>query len=250
MKAIIEHISGNLSIDLLLPIDISISTSKNTNSAKAWYVDSAKMEPVVGEGFIGSVKEGGSVNFRNITFNPHGNSTHTESYGHIAPEIYNVQNCFDQYFYLAQVITVSPVLLNNGDQILPLSAFHHHLGERIEALIIRTLPNSFDKMLFQWSGTNWPYLSEEAAAYLAENRIRHLLIDLPSVDKESDEGKLLAHRAFWQYPANIRKNATITEMIYVPDTVEDGLYMLNLQPANFDNDASPSKPIIYKILNQ
>jgi hypothetical protein len=29
-----------------------------------------------------------------------------------------------------------------------------------------------------------------------ESGIKHLLIDLPSVDKEHDEGKLVAHKAF------------------------------------------------------
>jgi hypothetical protein len=33
--------------------------------------------------------------------------------------------------------------------------------------------------------------------FLHESGIQHLLIDLPSVDKEKDEGKLLAHKAFW-----------------------------------------------------
>ncbi len=44
-------------------------------------------------------------------------------------------------------------------------------------------------------------------------------------------------------------NATITEMIYVSDEVEDGDYILNLQIASFENDASPSKPVLYKILD-
>jgi kynurenine formamidase len=40
-------------------------------------------------------------------------------------------------------------------------------------------------------------LAEDAALFLHESGIKHLLIDLPSVDKEKDEGKLLAHKAFW-----------------------------------------------------
>jgi hypothetical protein len=60
------------------------------------------------------------------------------------------------------------------------------------------------------------------------------LIDLPSVDKEKDEGKLLAHKAFECDDVNdlnldARLDATITEMIYVPDNVPDGSYLLNLQ---------------------
>lgn len=250
MKATIEHVSGNLEIDFSLPIDISVHTSNDSRHAKAWYVDTMEVKPVRSENFIGSVKEGGSVNFRDISFNPHGHSTHTESYGHIDAEIFDVQKCFTTYFFKAQVITVHPVSFGEEDQIIPLAAFNHKLAERIDAIIIRTMPNDESKKERQWSGSNWPYLTEEAAKYIADNRISHLLIDLPSVDREFDDGKLLAHRAFWQYPKNIRKDATITEMIYVPEDVADGLYMLSLQPASFINDASPSKPVIYKILNQ
>lgn len=76
----------------------------------------------------------------------------------------------------------------------------------------------------------------------------HLLIDLPSVDKEHDGGKLTAHKTFWNYPKAPRKEATITEMIFVPNAVKDGLYLLNLQVAPFENDASPSRPVIYPLL--
>ena len=77
--------------------------------------------------------------------------------------------------------------------------------------------------------------------------MQHLLIDLPSVDKEKDHGKLLSHNAFWNTDSEIRFDATITELIFVPNTVEDGTYFLNLQMASIENDASPSRPVIYKL---
>jgi hypothetical protein len=94
---------------------------------------------------------------------------------------------------------------------------------------------------------------EAAAIFIREKGIQHLLIDLPSVDKEHDEGKLLAHKAFWnvkdvnQVNKDARFNCTITEMIYVNEEIQDGSYLLNLQFASFENDASPSKPVLYKI---
>ncbi|MCB9198608.1 MAG: cyclase family protein [Flavobacteriales bacterium] len=258
MKAIIAHSTGDLEIDFSQPIDISIHTSNDETDAKAWYVDPVRIEPVRTNEFTGSVNEGGSVNFRNISFNPHGNTTHTESVGHISDEVIDLQKCLTHYFFKAQLITVKPEIVNEdisewiqkGDQVLDKSLFAHRIAERIDAIIIRTLPNSDSKKHMQWSSTNWPYLLPETADYLAKNNIHHLLIDLPSIDREHDGGKLLAHRAFWNFPAQPRMNATITEMIFVPDIVEDGLYMLNLTPASFVNDASPCKPVIYKILNQ
>lgn len=258
MKATIEHATGNLEIDFSRPLDISVHTSNTQEDAKAWYVDPVIIEPVRTDAFTGSVKEGGTVNFRNISFNPHGNTTHTESVGHISEDIVNLQDCLTNYFFKAQLITISPEDFEGeedewhkkGDKIIPLSSFEHRIAERIDAIIIRTLPNSEIKTKMQWSDSNWPYMTPEATQYLANNNIKHLLIDLPSVDREFDGGKLLAHRAFWNYPDQPRLKATITEMIYVDDAISDGLYMLNLQPASFVNDASPCKPVIYKIFNQ
>ena len=74
-----------------------------------------------------------------------------------------------------------------------------------------------------------------------------MLLDLPSVDRENDEGKLEGHHAFWTHPSNTRFDATITEMIFIPNTVKDNYYLLELQCAAFENDAAPSRPILYKL---
>ncbi|MDX1317391.1 MAG: cyclase family protein, partial [Xanthomarina gelatinilytica] len=58
----------------------------------------------------------------------------------------------------------------------------------------------------------------------------------------------LAHNAFWNTAGRTRMDATITEFIFVPNTVLDGTYFLNLQIAPFENDATPSKPILYKVI--
>ena len=47
-------------------------------------------------------------------------------------------------------------------------------------------------------------------------------MDLPSVDKEKDRGQLLAHNAFWNTIGILRMDLTITEFIYLPNTVLDG----------------------------
>ncbi|MEM6800833.1 MAG: cyclase family protein, partial [Bacteroidota bacterium] len=119
-------------------------------------------------------------------------------------------------------------------------------------LIIRTLPNTLDKLSKDYSGSNPPYLHFEAMDFLLEQGVEHLLIDLPSVDREQDEGVLAAHNIFWglNKPKEIqdrRKNCTITEMVYVDNEIEDGFYLLNLQIAPFPLDASPSKPMIYQL---
>jgi len=50
-------------------------------------------------------------------------------------------------------------------------------------------------------------------------------------------------------PENPDYTRTITELIYVPNSVTDGEYLLELQVAAFENDASPSRPVLYNIYN-
>ncbi|OXB02859.1 metal-dependent hydrolase [Flavobacterium oncorhynchi] len=255
---------NNFEIDLSKPIDISIPLTNTDENPIAWYIEKPAIEPVVFGDWIGKVSEGkSSTNFNNIFFNPHGHGTHTECLGHITNDFYSINQSLKQFFFFAKLITIEPVKIGD-DYVITKEHISTSLNVTTEgastalsltneALVIRTLPNQKDKKSRKYSNTNPPYLSEEAAVFIRESEIQHLLIDLPSVDKEHDEGKLLAHKAFWNVKdthnlnSDARLNATITEMIYVPDEIEDGNYILNLQIASFENDASPSKPILYKI---
>ncbi len=148
---------------------------------------------------------------------------------------------------MAEVITIAPEKYQD-DFVVSRKQLQYALGDkRREALVIRTLPNTKDKLGKQYSNTNPPYLLEQAAEFLVESGIKHVLIDLPSLDKEKDGGALLAHNAFWNTSGKIRYGATITEFIFVPNSIKDGAYFLNLQVAPFENDASPSRPVLYKI---
>ena len=245
---------NNFEVDLSKPIDISISLSNTDENPIAWYIEKPVIEPVVFGDWIGKVSEGSSsTNFNNIYFNPHGHGTHTECLGHITKEFYSINQSLKQFFFLAELISVQPELQNDDLVITKIQIENALNGISPEAIIIRTLPNTSEKLSKKYSNTNPPYLSEDAAIFIRESGIQHLLIDLPSVDKEHDQGKLLAHKAFWNVKdvanlnADARINSTITEMIFVNDTVKDGSYLLNLQIAPFENDASPSKPILFAI---
>ena len=246
---------NNFEVDLSKPIDISISLSNTDDNPIAWYIEKPVIEPVVFGDWIGKVSEGkSSTNFNNIFFNPHGHGTHTECLGHITNDFYSINQSLKQFFFLAELISVQPES-QNGDLVITKKQIENALnGNSPEAIVIRTLPNTSDKVSKKYSHTNPPYLLEEAAIFIRESGIQHLLIDLPSVDKEHDEGKLLAHKAFWNVKNVIHLNddarlsSTITEMIFVNDEVKDGSYLLNLQIAPFENDASPSKPILFEII--
>ncbi|WP_417366081.1 cyclase family protein [Flavobacterium beibuense] len=253
MKATIQHNNTTFTIDFSSPIDISIPLTNTDANPIAWYIDKPVIEPVKMGDWVGKVSEGSSTNFNNVFFNPHGHGTHTECLGHITKDFYSINQALKRFFFLAEVVSITPEV-QDEDLVITRGQIEKALaGKTPEAIVIRTLPNEAIKKSKNYSNTNPPYLEEAAAAYIRECGIKHLLIDLPSVDKEKDEGKLVAHKAFWNVKdvnslnTDARHDATITEMIYVNDTVADGSYLLNLQIASFENDASPSKPVLYKL---
>lgn len=234
-------------IDLSRPLDISMPMRAAATNVNAWYVDHPKIEPHKEGDFVGKVSEGAVVNFNDIWFNPHAHGTHTECVGHITEEFHSVNQSLKQFFFKAEVLTVAPEKYQD-DFVISAKQLKYALGnKKREAVIIRTLPNTRSKLSRQYSHSNPPYLLEEAAQYLVQKGVDHLLIDLPSVDKEKDGGALLCHKAFWNFDGKLRNQATITELIYVSNKIKDGTYFLNLQVAPFENDASPSRPVLYKI---
>ena len=248
MKASIKVNNRNHTIDLTIPLDISIPLKGDASDVNAWDIEHPKIKPHTEGEFVGAVSEGAAINFNDIWFSPHAHGTHTECVGHITEEVHSINKNLNRYFFFAEVITIAPEKYQD-DFVISKKQLQYAFGnKKRDAIIIRTLPNLRDKTSKQYSNTNFPYLLEEAAQFLVNKGVEHLLIDLPSVDKERDAGALLAHRAFWNVDGEMRKQATITEFIFVPNAIEDGTYFLNLQVAPFENDASPSRPVLYKIL--
>ncbi|MBP1839149.1 cyclase family protein [Formosa algae] len=249
MIASIQTNSKKYKIDLTKPIDISIPLRGSHTNVSAWYVEPPKMEPVKDEdGFSARVSEGAAFNFNNISFNPHAHGTHTECVGYLTRDFNSVNDSLKQFFFLAEVITVA-VEKCEDDFVISKKQIQFALGnKKRKAVIIRTIPNTLEKLNKDYAHSNPPYLMEDAAIYLREKGVEHLLVDLPSLDKEKDGGELLAHHAFWNTKGSVRKQATITELIYVQNFIQDGTYFLNLQIAPFENDATPSKPMLYEVI--
>ena len=240
MHAIIEFGEKKYSVNLDQPLDISIPMHSGTNNPNAFGIKAPLFEPFKAGDFVGSVALGGSVNCENLTINAHGNGTHTECVGHISKEKITINQSLNKFFALAQLITIE----TQKNCVLLEDVKKSFLGG-CDALVIRTFPNTDGKLTAQYSGNEPAFLEPQLCDWLANNGIKHLLIDLPSVDPEEDGGTLSAHHAFWNYPQQPRLDATITEMIYVPSNIADGIYFLNIQIASLETDASPSKPVLY-----
>ena len=246
MKARIEIEDQLYQIDFSKPISIAIPLGKD-NNPNCYFTNPVEFKPNQADGFIGSIQEGGPVNHIEITFSPHGNGTHTECSGHI----FNNSNVIDQalvkHHFICQLITVIPEL-RGDDSVITLEMLKEFkIQPETTALIIRTLPNSDEKLSKQYSGTNPTYLEAEAIDFIVSQGIDHLIVDLPSIDPEEDGGKLLAHKSFWRSESNTRRNTSITELAYIPDHIQDGVYLLDLQILRINLDVSPSNPILFSL---
>lgn len=248
-------LDSNTFFDTSKGLDISISLSSDSENPRAWYVEPPRFEVVRANGFVGSVAEGGGVNFRDIFFNPHGHGTHTECLGHITETVYSINELLKTSFFKTVLISVEPEKQWNEtakttDWVISKAQLTTLLaGIQTEALVIRTLPNGVSKKHKNYSSSNPPFIEKDAIEVLNAAGIKHLLIDLPSVDREEDGGVLAFHHAFWGVPENPQFDKTITEFIYVSDDIQDGNYILNLQTAPFENDATPSRPVLFEIFN-
>jgi arylformamidase len=248
------HAGQVYTYDPAAPLDISLPLAPGPEQVSCFWAEPVQFDTIRVGSFVGSVALGGSTNYQRVHVTPHGNGTHTECYGHISPDpAVTLNQCLRRFLFVARLVSVTPQKQENGDFVVMLAAVQAALAAQApgqalpEAFVLRTLPNEAAKRQRQYSGTNPTYIEPALAQFLVDNNVQHFLLDLPSVDREEDAGQLLAHHAFWRYPAQPRCGATITELIFVPDEVADGLYLLNIQITSLEMDASPSKPVLYAL---
>jgi arylformamidase len=259
MKTLIQINGRDFDIDLKQPIDISIAMSFNGQQPNAYGVEPATSTACEYGTLVGDTRRNGSCNFEQVTLIPHCNGTHTECVGHITNERISVLDCLLDTFLPAVLVTAEPEF-HIDDLVISAKGlgFARPIGNVPEtdgALIVRTLPND-DRKLSQVYDVDFipPYFTREAMEYIVGRGFKHLLVDLPSIDRIFDDGKLSNHRIFWDVEPEsfetrrrTRMNSTITELIYVPNDVPDGEYLLNLQIAPFASDAAPSRPILFRV---
>ncbi len=243
--------------------DISIPLRFNGAQPNAYGVDAAVSRPVEAGVLVGDTRLGGSVNFEQYTFIPHCNGTHTECVGHITDERISVRDCLQDVLIPAVLVSVEPQNID-GERLITAELLRMAVTPEgpaspgkngsSPALIVRTLPNDESKLTRSYGEENVPpYFTAEAIEYIVECGFKHLLVDLPSIDRIFDGGELINHRIFWNVEPGCREThaatriySTITELIYVPNEVADGNYVLNLQIAAFESDAAPSRPVLLR----
>lgn len=235
------------------PIDISIPLVFGSDGPNAFHLPKAVAVVAEGGEFVGDTRRGGSCNCETVTLNPHGNGTHTECVGHLSRQRLAVRDLLRSPFVPSLLVSVPLHQGEKGrtierDDLAEAIERHHDLPEEFLAgLIIRTLPNDATKREAIYSGSNPPYPSTPAMEMIRELGVRHLLLDLPSADRE-DDPVLTNHRIFWSMTGNVipdeAMERTITEMVFIDDAIADGPWVLNLQIPPFMLDAAPSRPVL------
>jgi kynurenine formamidase len=258
-------------IDLSKPVSLAIDLDFSAQQPRHFGAPQATSRPFAVPGFSGSVEHGASCNCRILTLTPHCNGTHTECVGHLTRERADAYSAAPLGLLPALLLSVEPVDTKPGDETTDPAP---HPGDQLvtrraiadrwtkaapsfepRVLVLRTLPNSPNKRYQDYTEQTPPYLSRQAAELLLERGIEHLVVDLPSIDRSHDEGRLTAHRIFFGLPPGsttlsqaTRTRSTVTELAYIPDTVSDGAYLLELQVPALAGDAVPSRPLLYPLL--
>ena len=270
MNARFELGGREVRVDLSRPYDLSVELDFQGPQVRHFGAPRASSQPFSVPGFPGSVTRGASCNCDSITLIPHCNGTHTECAGHLTREPLHAQRIVPRGLLPTQLVSVKPVPSDQtgessdpspqpGDRVVTRGALQAgwpaEPAYAFRALVIRTLPNEPAKRARDYTGTIPPYLTREAARHLVERGIEHLVVDLPSIDRAHDEGRLTAHRVFFGLPSGesalgraTRSQCTITELAYVPDEAADGAYLLQLQVPAINGDAAPSRPLLYRLV--
>lgn len=269
MNARLQVGDHEVRVDLSHPFDLSVELDFQGPQVRHFGAPRAGSQPYSVPGFPGSVARGASCNCESITLIPHCNGTHTECAGHLTREPLYAQRVVPRGLLPALLISVKPAA---STQTLESSDPAPHADDSVvtrgalqaawpaelpftpRALVIRTLPNEPGKRTRDYTDVTPPYLTREAAQYLVERGIEHLVVDLPSIDRAHDEGRLTAHRLFFGLPAGqtalaraARSTCTITELAYIPDQAADGPYLLEVQVPAINGDAVPSRPLLYAV---
>ncbi|MEZ4772036.1 MAG: cyclase family protein [Bacteroidia bacterium] len=263
------HISGKKYAVASEAMDISIPLDFYGSQPNTYNIPPATSKAFEGGGFVGDVRRGGSCNFETTSLTAHCNGTHTECVGHITGTRLSVHDRLKDTLVPATLISVIPERatktrdtyapsFNTEDRVITRNSMAEALAHSdryfLEALVIRTLPNETGKKSRDYMVQAPPFFSLEAMQMIRSYGVKHLLVDMPSVDRLFDEGLLSAHHIFWEITGHEEGSVegesayrTITEMIFVPDEIPDGQYLLNLQIAPFVSDASPSRPRLFHV---
>jgi arylformamidase len=260
LNARIRFRDGEVSVDLASAVSLAVAVDFAGSEPRHYGAPLPRSRPLAAPGFSGAVATGASCNCSTITLTPHCNGTHTESAGHLTREPLHAYTVVPTGFLPALLVSITSLdaastdestepAPKKGDGLITRRALEEAWPPsgplQPQAIVIRTRGRG---------AAGFPYLSRDAATLLVERGIEHLVVDLPSIDRAEDEGRLTAHRIFFGLPRDSqslaqasRAHCTVTELARVPETARDGWYLLELQAPALGGDAVPTRPLLYAV---
>ena len=257
-------------VDLSSPFDLAIGIEFDGPQPRFFAERGAGAAPLAVGSFTGEVGSGASCNCSVYTLAPHCHGTHTECVGHLTADATHIAAFTPVPPSLALVLTVQPAARGAAPHAVSAAsaptdlvitramlegAAHCWATDPWTALVLRTLPNDAGKRHRLYEGPcPAPYFTVDAMHWVVQRGVTSLVVDLPSLDRADDGGTLMAHRTYWGLAPGAtdarhsrRPRALVTELAFVPESLADGLYLLDLQVPAFGADAAPSRPVIYPL---
>ncbi len=260
-------------IDLAAPVSLARPVRFDGGGPRHFGAPAARTRPYAAPGFSGEVRRGASCNCATIELTPHCNGTHTESVAHLVDEPLDVCDLVPLGLMPALVISAEPVdarmtdedsdpAPQPGDRLLTraalLAGWPATLPFAPRALVLRSAARADagddDPGVDPGGDASAPYLSRQLVGELVARGIEHLVVDLPSIDRGRDGGRLCGHRLFFGLPPGstrlaeaARRGCTVTEYARIPAALADGPCALQLTLPRLAGDAVPSRPLAFRL---
>lgn len=238
------------------PIKLSSTLRFGDNPVNLYGVAPASAEPLRYGNSIARVNSGGACNASQVSFVPHCHGTHTECIGHILSMEKDVAELTFDPFIAATLIRVPSTRYGDSAENYNASSLESDQLITCEAIdtALQRVPSPYlDALVIASESASSglpPYFSHEAMARIVSLGIRHLLVDVPSIDRIYDGGKMDNHHMFWGISDPSEEGArraycSVTEMVNVPPETQEESYFLAIHLPDLTGDALPSKPVLF-----
>jgi kynurenine formamidase len=250
-------------LDLATPVSLARPLRFDGTDPRHFGAPAPRRGPLRLPGFEGAVQRGASCNCSVIEVVPHCHGTHTESVAHLVAETHDACEVAPRGLLPALLLSITPVdAAASGEDSDPVPQPGDRLVTRaaLRAAWPPQLPFAPVALLLRTASTDdagdaaAPFLSRQCAAELVARGIEHLVVELPSIDRGHDQGRLCAHRLFFGLPPGstrlaeaARRGCTITEFAAIPAALPDGPCALQLALPRIAGDAVPSQPLLFRL---
>lgn len=207
-----------------------------------------------------AAKESGCCNVNVLEYCPH-KITHMETAAHIMAREASPPTALDipvqhleGVLYLADFSGMEP----KSGALITEDQMHQKLQKidrPISMLALKTPASNLNEH-YDFSGKDFMALSEQAARMIHDfgknkHAIQCLVLDLPSIDPEHDNGNLLAHRAYFGLPAKgftgiIKEKRALVELAWLQG-MDEGYYYAVVTPAKFQANAVHTEVTLWKM---